>query len=49
MPHKAKEVLIKFLNGPEMNSRAFEEKSQKPAKSDIFKNALELNPLMLDR
>ena len=49
MPHKAKEVLNKFLNGPEMNSRAFEEKSQKSAKSDIFKYALDFNPLMLDR
>ena len=31
-----------------MNSRAFEEKSQKSAKSEIFKNALDFIPLMLD-
>ena len=49
MPYKAKEVLNKFLNGPGMNFRAFEDKSQKSAKSEIFKNALEFNPLMLDR
>ena len=49
MPYKAKEVSNKFLNGPGMNSRAFEEKSQKSAKSEIFKNALDFSPLMLDR
>ena len=32
-----------------MNSRAFVKKSPKSAKSGIFTNALELNPLMLDR
>ena len=41
MPCKAKEVSNKFLNGPGMNSRAFEEKSQKSAKNEIFKNALD--------
>ena len=49
MPFKAKEVLNKFLNGPGMNSRGFEEKSQKSIVSEIFKNALDLNPLMLDQ
>ena len=49
MSYKAKAILNKFLNGPGMNSRAFEEKSQKSAKSEIFKNALDFNPLMLDR
>ena len=49
MPYKAKEVSNKFLSGPGMNSRAFDEKSQKSAKSVIFKNALDFNPLMLDR
>ena len=49
MHNKAEEVSNKFLNGPGMNSRAFEEKSQKSAKSEIFKNALDFNPLMLDR
>ena len=49
MLFKAKEVLNKFLNGPGMNSRAFEEKSQKSAKNEIFKNPLDFNPLMLDR
>ena len=47
MSYKAKAVLNKFINGPGMNSRAFEEKSQKSAKSEIFKNALDFNPLML--
>ena len=32
-----------MLNDPGMNSRAFEEKSQKSAKSEIFRNALELS------
>ena len=49
MPFKAKEVLNKFLNGPGMNSRGFEEKSQKSIISEIFKNALDFNPLMIDQ
>ena len=49
MSYKAKAALNRFINGPEMNSRAFEEKSQKSAKSEIFKNALDFSPLMLDR
>ena len=49
MSYKAKEVSNKFLNGPGMNSRAFEEKSKKSAKNEILENALDFNPLMLDR
>ena len=49
MPYKAKVVSYKFLNGPGMNSRAFEEKSKKSAKSEILENALDFNPLILDR
>ena len=41
MPYKALEVLNKYL--------AFEEKSQKSIKSEILKNALDFNPLMLAR
>ena len=49
MSYRAKAILNKFLNGPGMNSRALEEKSQKSTKSEISKNALDSSPLMLDR
>ena len=49
LPIQNKEDLNKFLDGQGMNPWAFLEKSKKSTKSEIFKNALELNPLMLHR